>query len=362
MRSETDTPTHDPEVFITNFNPRFTGVSATIEALYRHQAAQLRCQLVGKPLPGLPTPISLGDAIRASRRSAGGRPFSIWHVRRNAEMWAAILARDVLRLPVKTVFTSAAQRRHSAIPRWLISRMDRVIATTDEAASYLTECAAVVPHGVDTERFQPAPDRAAQWQALGYGGALGVATIGRVRPEKGTDRFVDLMIKLCPQVPGLIALIIGQAKPSDAEFKAGLEAQIAQAGLTERIVFIGEQPRESVARILPGLSALVQLPRYEGYGLTPLEAMSCAVPFVATDCGYYREFSDHGRAGQVIGHEDTTAPETLNLLTQLLNSPAQVAEMGEHGREHVERKFSIQTEADGIARVYDALWSQASSA
>ena len=77
-------------------------------------------------------------------------------MRRNTEMRAALWARDVLRLPVKIVFTSAAIRRHSAFPRWLISRMDAVIATTEAAASFVPHVRGIVPHGVDTERFFPA--------------------------------------------------------------------------------------------------------------------------------------------------------------------------------------------------------------
>ncbi|KGF66674.1 lipopolysaccharide biosynthesis protein, partial [Hoeflea sp. BAL378] len=80
-------------------------------------------------------PIPFWQAVRMSREPPSGRKFHIWHVRRNPEMRAGLFARDILRLPVRLVFTSAAQRRHSLIPRWLISRMDAVIATTPEAAT-----------------------------------------------------------------------------------------------------------------------------------------------------------------------------------------------------------------------------------
>ena len=53
-----------------------------------------------------------------------------------------------------------------------------VIATTDKAAGFVPHVRAVVPHGVDTDRFTPAPDRAAAWVALGHGGTFGIASIG----------------------------------------------------------------------------------------------------------------------------------------------------------------------------------------
>ena len=40
-----------------------------------------------------------------------------------------LVLRDILRMPVKLVFTSASQRVHTAWTRFLIARMDGVIAT-----------------------------------------------------------------------------------------------------------------------------------------------------------------------------------------------------------------------------------------
>ena len=120
-----------PDLIVTNFNRNFTGVSATAAGVVRHQTHRYDMALAGFPLPGCPSPSTKSQAIQATRQPPVAHPFAIWHVRRNPEMRAAIWARDVLRCPIKIVFTSAAQRRHSAFPRWLINRMDAIIATTD---------------------------------------------------------------------------------------------------------------------------------------------------------------------------------------------------------------------------------------
>ena len=160
------------ELIVTNFNRNFTGVSATAAGVVRQQVGRYDMALAGVALPGCPNPISKREATHLSRTPPPGRAFTLWHVRRNTEMRAALWARDILRLPVKIVFTSAAIRRHSAFPRWLISRMDAVIATTEAAAGFVPACARnVVPHGVDTERLSPAEDRTAAWVATGYPGS-----------------------------------------------------------------------------------------------------------------------------------------------------------------------------------------------
>lgn len=335
-----------PKLFVTNFNKNFTGVSATAANVIRAQMDRYDLALVGRPLPGCPDPITVRQARAASADGA------IWHVRRNTEMRAALWARDILRLPIKIVFTSAAQRRHSAYPRWLISRMDAVIATTDKAASFVPHVRAVVPHGVDTALFHPAPDRAKAWGALGYGGKTGIATVGRIRLEKGTDHFVDAMIDLLPDHPDTVALVLGKATRDHRAFLANLKDRIKAAGLTDRILFPGEIPAQDLPAVMRGLSLVVQLPQYEGYGMVPLEAMASAVPFVGYDAGYYRAFSAEGRAGVIVDTPSAAAMAAGEILA------GKVDAMGDIARAHVSQNFSAKAEADGIDAVYQMIWAQ----
>ncbi|WP_394198649.1 glycosyltransferase family 4 protein [Litoreibacter albidus] len=346
-----------PPLFVTNFNRNFTGVSATAAGVVRAQAVNGHMRLVGQPLPGCPDPITLKQARNLCCNAPDGLPFAIWHVRRNTEMRAAIWARDVLRLPIRIVFTSAAQRRHSAFPRWLISRMDAVIATTDVAAEYVPHVRAVVPHGVDTAMFRPAEDRAAAWAATGFRGKRGIATVGRIRPEKGTDQFVDAMIRVLPDHPDTTALVIGRAGGAHDAFLEDLKARVATAELTDRLLFLGELEPDRLPQILRGLSLLVPLPRYEGYGMTPLEAMASAVPFVATDTGYFRAFSAQGTAGRVVplGDVDGAVAE----VQAVLRDPDALSQMSARALSVARNSYGIQTEVDGIETVYQQLWDKA---
>ena len=290
-----------------------------------------------------------------ARTPPSDRQFSIWHVRRNPEMRLGIWARDVRRLPVRLVFTSAAIRRHSAFPRWLISKMDAVIATTDEAAGFVPNVKAVVPHGVDTALFHPSEDRAKAWADLGYPGRMGIATIGRVRPEKGTDRFIDTMLEVLPKHPDVTALVIGAALGKHQAFETALKKKVAAVGLSDRLIFTGEIAAPDLPKIMRALSLLVALPRYEGYGMTPLEAMASAVPFVATDTGYFEAFSAHGSAGLVLDHPDQAA----SIIGDLLDAPDRLARMSGRARDVACQSYAIKSEADGIAEVYEALWTEA---
>ncbi|MBL4750071.1 MAG: glycosyltransferase family 4 protein [Amylibacter sp.] len=343
-----------PDLYLTNFNKNFTGVSATAAGVIGVQKKQFDLRLVGQALPNCPAPISKRAAYALSRMKPDGKPFAIWHVRRNPEMRVAIWARDVLRLPIRIVFTSSAQRYHSLYPRWLISKMDAVISTTPEAAKFVPNVHKVVPHGVDTARFTPAVDRAAAWQALGYGGKRGVAAIGRVRPEKGTDVFIETMLQTLPAHPDLVALVVGKAAKEHLGFQQKLKDKVAAAGLSDRVLFVGEVGADKMPALVQSLCLLVALPRYEGYGMTPLEALASGVPFVGSDAGYFDIFSNEGRLGKVVPLED--AGQAAAAVEAWLSDEQQLLDASKRAPGFVKQQHSIETEVAGINAVYEGLW------
>ena len=157
-----------------------------------------RAAWLGPDAPDGIARMGVADLLKLWRR----REPLIWHARRNNEMIAGVLLRS-LGWPLKLVFTSAAQRHHSWITRWLISRMDAIIATNDISASFLKRQATVIPHGVDTDRYSPPSDRAAAFAQTGLPGRHAIGCFGRVRAQKGTDVFVDAMCELLPRYPDL---------------------------------------------------------------------------------------------------------------------------------------------------------------
>ena len=344
-----------PDLYVTNFNRNFTGVSATAANVIRQQVNGHDLRLVGHALPGAPAPISKAAAKTLSRTPPAGRDFAIWHVRRNPEMQTAIWARDVLRLPIRIVFTSAAQRLHSAYPRWLIRKMDAVIATTDRAADFVSNVRAVVPHGVDTDLFTPAENRANAWAALGYGGTMGIATVGRIRPEKGTDLFVESMLHLLPDLPDAVALVVGRAAKEHLGFLNKLKSRISSAGLQDRILFIGETAPDALPALMRALTLVVQLPRYEGYGMVPLEGMASGVPFVGSDAGYYNAFCAQGKTGVVVAQGDAQAASEA--ARAILSDRIRHAAMAKSARMIAEKSFSAAAEAAGIEQVYQNVWA-----
>jgi mannosyltransferase len=350
-----DQPPTAPEVVVTNFHRRFTGVSATADAVVSRQLSQYRLCLVGCPLPSAPVPVAYRQALGLCRYRPRQRPFAIWHVRRNLEMAAAIFARDVLRLPIRIVFTSAAQRLHSNVPRRLIARMDAVVATTAKAASFVPRVAAIIPHGVDTERFTPVTDQEEACRQSELPLTHGIGIVGRIREEKGTDLFVDALLRVLPHRKDFSAMIIGRAMPGEAAFERSLHDRIQIAGLSDRFIFMGEQPPSRMPALMRSLSLLVAPARYEGYGMTPLEAMASGVPVVAANTGVYDQIIEEGRTGHVIPVGDLNA--LSDAILKVTGDLTSLRRMGAEARRTAVSKLSLQQEAAGYGDLFNRLWN-----
>src|SRR5580698_49173 len=192
------------QLIVPNLHRRYSGVTATNRMVAPKLARMFNAAWLGPDAPDGIARMTIADLWKLWRRRA---PL-IWHARRNNEMIVGVLLRS-LGWPLKLVFTSAAQRHHTWITRWLIRRMDAIIATSGISASFLKRSATVIPHGVDTDRYAPPLDRAAAFAESNLPGRYAVGCFGRVRAQKGTDLFVEAMCRLLPRYPDFIAVIVG---------------------------------------------------------------------------------------------------------------------------------------------------------
>jgi mannosyltransferase len=222
------------QLIVPNLHRRYSGVTATNRMVAPKLARMFRASWFGPDVPDGIERIGFADLANLWRR----RSTLIWHARRNNEMIVGVLLR-ALGWPLKLVFTSAAQRHHTWITRWLIRQMDAIIATNDISASFLKRQATVIPHGVDTDRYAPPPDRAVAFAEAGLPGRYAIGCFGRVRAQKGTDVFVDAMCALLPRYPDFTAVMVGAIVPEQMAFASDLKKRIEAAGLQSRIVITG---------------------------------------------------------------------------------------------------------------------------
>lgn len=342
------------EVLHPNLHKRYSGVTTTILAVAPEMAKLAKTALVGRwTAMGVPT-ISLNDVRKLGRSVPPTRPFRIWHARRNDEMITGLLLQKFFGLKFGMVFTSAAQRKHKRFSRFLMRQMDEIICPSPDAASYLERPATIVFHGVDTERYRPAKDRNAEWLATGLPGRYGIGVFGRIRAQKGTDLFIEAMCRLLPRYPDFTAVVIGLATPQEKAWEDALKNKVEEAGLANRIVFVGELPENDVPGWFRKLTIFVGPQRNEGFGLTTLEAMASELAVVATKAGAARHLIEEGVTGHLVEIEDVDAMTAR--IGDLMADPRKAIAFGEAGRKRVVERFAIEREAEGIFKVYERVW------
>jgi mannosyltransferase len=336
------------QLIVPNLHRRYSGVTATNRMVAPKLAKMFRAAWLGRDAPDGIARIGIADLVKSWRR----RNSLIWHARRNNEMIVGVLLRS-LGWPLKLVFTSAAQRNHSWITRWLIRRMDAIIATNEISASFLKREATVIPHGVDTDRYAPPVDRAAAFAEAGLPGRYAIGCFGRVRAQKGSDVFVEAMCRLLPRYPAFTAVIVGAITPEQMVFANDLRKRIEAAGLGSRIVITGELVIEDVQRWYRRLTIYAFTSRNEGFGLTLIEAMAAGAALVASRAGAAELVVEDGVTGVLTQPGDVDG--LVAALEPLMRDPASAAAMGERGRARVLAKFSLDAEANRIANVYRTL-------
>ncbi len=334
MAIETDFPA-DLQLIVPNLHRRYSGVTATNRMVSPRLAKMFRARWLGPGAPDGIARIGVVGLLQLWRR----RNALIWHARRNNEMIAGVLLRS-LGWPLKLVFTSAAQRHHTWITRWLISQMDAIIATSGRSASFLKREAIVIMPGVDTDVYAPPADRAAAFKESGLPGRYAIG-------------FVEAMCRLLPRYPDFTAVIVGAIVPEQQAFAHDLRKQIAAAGLQSRIVITGELLIAEVQRWYQRLTIYAFTSRNEGFGLTLIEAMAAGAALVASRAGAAEFVVEDGVTGELTPPGDVDA--LVAALEPLMRDPASAAAMGERARARVLAKFSLDAEASAIAQVYRSL-------
>jgi PEP-CTERM/exosortase A-associated glycosyltransferase len=199
---------------------------------------------------------------------------------------------------------SLRYRASRALESFALRRADQItticeglrgdIAVRGIAAERIT----VIPNAVDATEFQFGVAADPQLRrSLGLEGARVIGFAGSFYGYEGLDLLVEAVRQLLPSQPDLRLLLVGGGPQ-----EANLKAQVAAAGLQDKVVFTGRVPHSQVQRYYELIDVLAY-PRLPirltelVTPLKPLEAMAQGRIFVASDVGGHRELVRHGETG-----------------------------------------------------------------
>ena len=345
------------EVILGNSNRRFSGVTSTMLRVLEHHKGKIGVSVMGKHhLPEDVPSISFWRCAKLCRSTLPNEKFRVFHARRNNEVIQALILKKIFKAKIKIIFTSTAQREHTWITRWLIKRVDYLVATCSGAAAVLKRKPdKMIPHGVDINTYRlPNEGKKIAWESLGYPGKYGIGIFARVRQQKGIGILVDAMIPIMKEDPSPTVLIAGETTKSHENFVADLKAKIKSEGLEKRILFIGKvHYAEEVPRLMRGLSIVTALSTIEGFGLPILEAMSSGCAVVASRTGAWEDIIVPEEHGLLVPCNDVKA--TQEALKKLTSNSESLEKIGLRGRDRIAEGFTIENEASSLLELYKSV-------
>jgi glycosyltransferase involved in cell wall biosynthesis len=132
-----------------------------------------------------------------------------------------------------------------------------------------------------------------------------------------------------------------------------LKRQVSELGIDHAVSFLGL--RNDVPSILAALDLFVLPSLSEGLSMALLEAMSAAVPVVASSVGGTPEIVQDGQTGLLVSPEN--ASELADRILEIINNRDKSKLLGERGRERVAKEFSTARMFEQYQELYDGCLS-----
>ena len=234
--------------------------------------------------------------------------------------------------------------------RWALRISDSIVAissyTAREIARFAKVPVDVIPY---TLPFAEGESKA----RLPRSGGFQVLFVGRLVERKGVKHLIKAIALMPPEL-GARLVVIG-----DGPERMVLEGGIRDSGLGARVDFRGRVSDEEL-RAAYATSDVLVLPSIldargdtEGLGVVLLEAMSYAVPVVASDIGGITDIVEHNKSGLLVPPGDAAA--LAEALEQLARDASLARRLGSAGEQRVRSAFGWPEIMAKWAALYGAL-------
>ena len=238
-----------------------------------------------------------------------------------------------------------------------LARFDRVVVFSELQAEVLARLGvperrlAVIPNGVDPERWAPAPPGGESPELLAlrqrFGGQRVFLYMGRIATEKNVEALLRAWRLVQPA--GCTLVVVG-----DGPVRQSL---MQTYGSEIGVHWWGYEPDQAKRLALLQLAEVFLLPSLvEGLSLALLEAMASGTACVATDAGADGEVLEGG-AGIVISTQGVTT-QLRTLLPVLRDQPVLSTELGRRARQRTLERYTLTRNIDQLERLYADLVPQ----
>jgi len=247
-----------------------------------------------------------------------------------------------------------ALKLYEPLQRWLLSRADAVIVTSQAYADASPALQpwrhklAVVPLGIGDNLPRTDPGRVAALRAAWSDRRI-IFALGRMAPYKG----FDVLIEAAARLPDDAVVLVGGTGPCLRRHRA----HVARLALGEKVHFLGPISEDDLTTYYQAADVfcMPSLTRAEAFGVALLEAMSAGRPVVCSDIegSGLPWVNQHGVTGLTV--KPGSPVELGNALRRVLDDPAWAASLGASGRQRFLARFTGAAMVAATVALYERL-------
>lgn len=237
--------------------------------------------------------------------------------------------------------------RYALLRRRLFERGSLFVAVSDAVRArairmgYPADRIVTLYNGVDLDYFTPAAEAPEPGLVL---------HVGRLVEKKGTR----VLLEALRAVPAARLVVVG-----DGPEKRALEELAGHLGVSERVRFLGELPRDEVRRwmrrawLLAAPSVAARDGDSEGLPTVVCEAAAVGLPVVASTHSGSKEAVAEAETGFLVPEGDV--PALASAIAELLGNPGLRERMASGGRRLAEARFSRHRQLARLEEHYDSV-------
>lgn len=240
---------------------------------------------------------------------------------------------------------------------------DKLIAATPAEEAQLIDLynaqpgkIAIIPPGVDLERFQPIPKDVAKKQVGIPCGNTNILFTGRIEPLKGIDTMLRAMALIQARRPEVLhnacmAIIGGDPWADDLdEEMARLQQLRTDLDIHDLVTFLGAKDQDLLPNYYAAAEMVVMPSHYESFGMVALEAMAMGTPVIASEVGGLAYLVKHGVTGYHVPSRD---PEALAArIYELLSNHKCRQHLGQQARDYA-RQYDWANIVNRMITIYE---------
>ncbi|MBU1125341.1 MAG: glycosyltransferase family 4 protein [Candidatus Omnitrophica bacterium] len=279
-----------------------------------------------------------------------------------------LLSKKLLRIPYCVFYYGGEAAKYKkkmflfGVLRAVLENADAIIANSDftkeeiirEFSIFSKKVTKITP-ATDSEIFSPGLDTTVLKRRLGIQHEKVILTVARLVRRKGIDAVLAALPLVKKEFQAIRYLVVGEG-----EDEGYLKRLVREHGLEQEVRFVGKVSDAELAWYY-NLCDIYVMPNrategeeiVEGFGISFIEASSCAKAVIAGISGGVRDAVLDGRTGLLIDPNDI--PGLAEGICRLLRDQDYRIQLGAHGRKMVQENFKWEQRAEILQELFQRL-------